>query len=143
MCADVVIRASGHLGLWKSVLRASAHLQYLQQVRADEVAAAVQLVRVTLWGSPRSAVPSIHHVAPAPILLDQLGDAVAPLALAPSAFHPQHVELTLQIAEGHVGAHRQCLPSATYQAANAATAAAVAEIAAPIDETSMYRERRR
>jgi hypothetical protein len=44
------------------------------------------------------------HVVPPPVLLDQLGDAVAALALAFGALHAEHVELPLDVAEGDIGA---------------------------------------
>src|SRR5262249_40479965 len=56
--------------------------QHLSQIGADEIAAAVQLVRVTLWAVPVQLLFPLHHVASAPVLLDQFGDAVPALALA-------------------------------------------------------------
>jgi len=49
---------------------------------ADEMASAVQFVRVTFWAVPVQLHFPLHYVASAPVLLDQLGDAVAALALA-------------------------------------------------------------
>ena len=56
--------------------------QHLWQIGADEITAPVQLVRITLGAVPVQLLFPLHHVASAPVLLDQLGDAVAALALA-------------------------------------------------------------
>jgi hypothetical protein len=83
--------------------------QHLWQIGADEIAAAVQLVRVTLWAVPVQLLFPLHHVASAPVLLDQLGDSVAALALAACALDAQHVEFAFKVAERQVAAHGSAL----------------------------------
>jgi ElaB/YqjD/DUF883 family membrane-anchored ribosome-binding protein len=43
-----------------------------------------------------------HHVALSPVLLDQLGGAVAALAVALGALDAEHVELALDVAENEI-----------------------------------------
>jgi hypothetical protein len=50
----------------------------------------------------------LHHVPFAPILFDQLADAVTAPALASPAFNTKHVELALDVAEYDVGAGHSC-----------------------------------
>ena len=56
--------------------------QHLWQIGADEIAAPVQLVRIALWAIAVELFAPLHQIAAAPVLLDQLGDAVAALAVA-------------------------------------------------------------
>jgi len=77
--------------------------QHVWQIGVDEIAAAVQLVRIALWAVPVQLLFPLHHVGSAPVPFDQLGDAVAALALAACTLDAQHLKFALDIAEGHVG----------------------------------------
>ena len=65
--------------------------------------ALVQLSGITL----RTVAPKVGHpfahVTAAPILSEELSDAVTPLALTLRAFNAQYVEFTSNIAEGEIG----------------------------------------
>src|SRR5262245_10069236 len=61
-------------------------------------------------------LPPFHHVALAAVFLDELGDAVAPLASALGAFDAQRIELVLDVAEDEVGVrHRSAYESRARQ----------------------------
>ena len=74
-------------------------LQHLWQIRTDQVAAVVQLRRVSFWAVTVELFLPFHHVGVAPVLLDQPADAVAAFALATRAFDSQYVELAFNVAE--------------------------------------------
>ena len=61
-------------------------LQHLRQVGADQVAPFMQGVRVALGAVAFEVAHPLGQVASAAVLLDQVGDAVASLAIASGAF---------------------------------------------------------
>ena len=69
----------------------------------------VRFVRVTLGAVAVELISPLRHVATAPVLGDQLGDAVDAFALASRTLDAQNDELARDIAKGEVGAH----PSST------------------------------
>jgi hypothetical protein len=48
-------------------------------------------------------VPPFHHVAAAPVFLDQLVDMIAALPAAPRTLNAQHVELALDVTKYEIG----------------------------------------
>lgn len=66
-------------------------LQHLRQVGADQVASFMQGMYVALGAVASEVAHPLGQVASAPVLLDQLGDVVAPLAVASGALDAEHV----------------------------------------------------
>ena len=56
------------------------------------------------FGQSALSITPFHQIAPAAVLRDQLRHAVASLAVAPSAFDSQHVELAVDVAEDELAA---------------------------------------
>src|SRR5262245_31279745 len=77
--------------------------EHLRQVRADQIAAVVY-PSVPLRAVAVELLAPHHQVSFAAVLFDELGDAVAALAVALGALDTQHVELALNIAEDEVTA---------------------------------------
>jgi hypothetical protein len=65
----------------------------------------MQLRRVPLRTITVELVAPFHHVAVAPIFLDQLADLIATFSAAPRALDTQHIELTLDVAKYEIAAH--------------------------------------
>jgi hypothetical protein len=68
------------------------------------IAAFMQAVCIALRAISVEHFPPCHHVAVAPISLDQLVNVVAALAVAFGAFDAEHVELAFDVAEDEIGA---------------------------------------
>jgi hypothetical protein len=80
-----------------------ALLQHLRQIRTNQVAAIMHLRRVPPRAVAIEVVAPFHHLAIAPVFLDQPADAVAALTLALRALNTQHVELALDVTEYEIG----------------------------------------
>jgi hypothetical protein len=61
------------------------------------------LGRVALRAISVEHFPPFHQVAHAAVLLDQLVDVIAALAVALGAFDAKHVELVLDVTEDEIG----------------------------------------
>src|SRR5262249_732450 len=91
-------------------------------------------------------LPPLHHVRLAPVFLDQLGNAVAPLASALRAFDAERVEFALDITEDEISPGRHQRPQSssssrltarTRRGAVAVAASVALEAAASAVETSI------